>query len=135
MITREEEFENKFSVQMIGEHEKLSGFEKIFVNDELMKFVDGFKNTFSEGILVADIHFKKGSHNEGKYRRIPLAYVKIRFSTDKGMFVAHKENWGVCATLNETLDCLNIQIRDALNRRFGKEKVHTIVSERKMAEI
>jgi hypothetical protein len=124
----------KFSIKFIGEHKHITEFEKIHINEVLSRFADNFNESFMEGLLIFDIKYKQGNHNKGKYRGQPLVYLKARLLTDKGMFLANKENWGVKSALHDTLIILTKQIRESLRMKNEKERAQFFISERKMVK-
>jgi hypothetical protein len=134
MLDKKQDLSENFSVKVTGEHKLMSESEKMQINGLLAGFLDKFDETFGSGVLFLDIKYKKGHFHQGTFRGHPLAYVHIRFSTDKGVFMANKENWGVKSALHDSLIVLTNQIRTKMHRMTGKEMAHHLISERKFAE-
>lgn len=117
----------RYSIQVIGDCKDMSEFDKSILNKKLIKFVEGYKDKFSQRLLTIDIKHKKGNHNSGKYRGIPLYYTRLRFSTDKGIFIAKKENWGIHQSLNSALNIIKQKIYNTTKKNYKKEKIHEII--------
>ena len=119
---RREVFE-KFSIRVIGEHNRCNEFERDILNKKIYEFMEDYTNYFDEGEFVLDIKYQKGNHNQGRYRNVTLVNTKIRISTDKGQFIASKENWGVISALNDTLGVLAHVMRDKLKNQNNHVKI------------
>lgn len=122
MKKNQELVSDKFTVRVIGDHQKVSSFDKAKLNENISRFLSDFDKHFLEGEMVIDIRLKKGVHNEGRYRKLPLVYANVRFSTDKGLYIAKKENWGVCASVHDALLLIKNQITKAIKRTHERER-------------
>ncbi|MBR9690856.1 hypothetical protein GOV08_04185 [Candidatus Woesearchaeota archaeon] len=117
------DFLSKYSIRVIGDYDKLNSFEKYYLNDRLYGFLEQSADRCSEGVLTADIRLKKGVHNRGVYRGVPLVYIKLRISSDRCKFAVSKENWGLQAALHDSLSLMTKKIRNAGKQQNNKRTV------------
>ncbi len=92
-------------VQIITKGVVLDDFDMKKLLDDLNKFMEQFKEPFGKSHLF--VYIKK---LKTYYRRVPLIYVRMRLTSDLGVFFVTDESWGVEFAIHATLKKLERQV-------------------------
>ncbi|MCD6493018.1 MAG: CBS domain-containing protein [Archaeoglobaceae archaeon] len=92
-------------VQIITKGVVLDDLDVERLLDDLNKFMEQFKESFGKSHLF--VYIKK---LKMYYRRVPLIYVRMRLTSDLGVFFVTGESWGVEFTIHATLKKLERQV-------------------------
>jgi len=92
-------------VQIITKGVALDDFDMERLLDDLNKFMEQFKECLGKSHLF--VYVKK---LKMYYRRIPLIYVRMRLTSDYGVFFVTGETWGVEFAIHATLKKLERQV-------------------------
>ena len=95
----------RFGTQVIVRNLILNDFEKKRINEDLENFTRKLEHYFEEAILFVYVKRRKES-----YKGLPLVYVRLRLTSDKGVFFAAGEAWGAEYALHATLKKLEREI-------------------------
>ena len=95
----------EYEVQIITKGVVLDDSEMENLLDELNKFLRKFKGSLGKEHLF--VYVKK---LKLYYRRIPLIYVRMRLTSDHGVFFVTGESWGVEFAVHATLNKLERQV-------------------------
>lgn len=114
----------EYSFQLITKDIELDDFEKQEIIKDLEKFMNKFKDFLKESVLFVTIK----RHKEN-FRGLPLIHVRLRLSSERGVFFVTGESWGVEFALNATLKKLErevlqqkeILIDKRMERKFYEE--------------
>jgi len=80
----------QYDIQVIIKNITLDEFEKARINDDLTRFMEKFKEFFSDAILF--VYIRK--FRQEYYRGLPWVYVRLKLTSDRGTFFATGEGWG-----------------------------------------
>jgi len=108
----------QYDIQVIIKNITLDEFEKARINDDLTRFMEKFKEFFSDAILF--VYIRK--FRQEYYRGLPWVYVRLKLASDKGTFFATGEGWGAEYAVHAALR--------RLEREVLKEK--ELLTDRKM---
>ena len=95
----------EYNVQIITKGVALDDFDMERLLDDLNKFMEQFKECLGKSHLF--VYVKK---LKMYYRRIPLIYVRMRLTSDYGVFFVTGETWGVEFAIHATLKKLERQV-------------------------
>jgi len=95
----------EYEVQIITKGVVLDDSEMENLLDELNKFLRKFRDSLGKEHLF--VYVKK---LKLYYRRIPLIYVRMRLTSDHGVFFVTGESWGVEFAVHATLNKLERQV-------------------------
>ncbi|HIP62579.1 MAG TPA: CBS domain-containing protein [Archaeoglobus profundus] len=108
----------QYDIQVIIKNITLDEFEKARINDDLTRFMEKFKEFFSDAILF--VYIRK--FRQEYYRGLPWVYVRLKLASDRGTFFATGEGWGAEYAVHAALR--------RLEREVLKEK--ELLTDRKM---
>ncbi|MFP3909654.1 MAG: CBS domain-containing protein [Archaeoglobaceae archaeon] len=114
----------RYDIQLITKDVDLDNFEKQNVLDDVEKFLNKFLDFLGETIIF--VYIKR--HKE-KFRGLPLIHVRLRLTSEQGVFFTTGESWGVEFAVNATLKKLErevLQEKEIINdkrmeKRFYEE--------------
>lgn len=95
----------KYDIQLITKELDMDEFEKQNVLDDVEKSLHKFLNFLGETVIF--VYIKK--HKE-KFRGLPLIHVRLRLTSEQGVFFATGESWGVEFAVNATLKKLEREV-------------------------
>ncbi|MFO7966682.1 MAG: CBS domain-containing protein [Archaeoglobaceae archaeon] len=95
----------RYDVQLITKEVDTDEFDKQNVLDDIEKFLNKFLDFLGETVIF--VYIKK--HKE-KFRGLPLIHVRLRLTSEKGVFFATGESWGVEFAVNATLKKLEREV-------------------------
>ncbi len=121
----------KYTYQVVLKDVELDEFEMDRINKDLENFLNRFKEYFGEAILF--VYMKR--HKEF-YRGLPLIYVRLKLTSDKGNFFVRGEGWGAEYALHSALRRLeravlehkDLQTDKKMIRRFYEDVFSDFVS-------
>ena len=108
----------RFGYQVVLKDVTLDEFEMDRINKDLENFLDKFKEYFGDAILF--VYMKK--HKE-YYRGLPLIYVRLKLTSDKGVFFATGEGWGAEYALHTALRKLERSILEHKDLQMDKKMI------------
>ncbi len=108
----------RYTYQVVLKDVELDEFEMDRINKDLENFLDRFKEYFGEAILF--VYMKR--HKEF-YRGLPLIYVRLKLTSDKGVFVATGEGWGAEYALHAGLRRLERTILEHKDLQMDKKMI------------
>ena len=114
----------KFGIQVILRDLVLSKSEVERINKDLNEFMKKFEGYFRDAILF--VYIKR--HKES-YRNMPLVYIRLRLSSDKGTFFATGEGWGAEYALHVTLKKLEREILEEKDLLIDKKMIKRFYEE------
>lgn len=117
LVAMAKQKDQKIFFSATGELDKLDSFDKARINKDLENFAERYKDWFSEGHFF--VYFKE--HKE-KTRQQKYFYCKLRFSTDRGMYISSDHDFGAEQALHRALEHLERQIINSKNKILGKRK-------------
>ncbi len=114
----------KFDIQAMFRDVVLDDFEKKRINEDLRKFMEKFREYFGDAVLF--VYFKR---YKGLYKGFPLINVRIKLTSDKGVFTVVSEGWGAEFALHSALKKLERRVLESKDiirnrralRRFYEE--------------
>ena len=95
----------EYSFQLITKDIELDDFEKQDIVKDLERFMNKFRDFLKESVLFVTIK----RHKEN-FRGLPLIHVRLRLSSERGVFFVTGESWGVEFALNATLKKLEREV-------------------------
>ncbi len=95
----------KYDIQLITKEVDMDEFDKQNVLDDVEKFLNKFLNFLGETVIF--VYIKR--HKE-KFRGLPLIHVRLRLTSEQGVFFATGESWGVEFAVNATLKKLEREV-------------------------
>lgn len=108
----------KYTYQVVLKDVELDEFEMDRINKDLENFLDRFKEYFGEAILF--VYMKR--HKEF-YRGLPLIYVRLKLTSDKGNFFATGEGWGAEYALHAALRRLERSILEHKDLQMDRKMI------------
>ncbi len=108
----------RFTYQVILKDVELDEFEMERINRDLENFFERFKEFFEEAILF--VYMKR--HKEF-YRGLPLIYVRLKLTSDKGNFFATGEGWGAEYALHSALRKLERSVLEHKDLQMDKKMI------------
>ena len=108
----------RFTYQVILKDVELDEFEMERINRDLENFFERFKEFFEEAILF--VYMKR--HKEF-YRGLPLIYVRLKLTSDKGNFFATGEGWGAEYALHTALRKLERSVLEHKDLQMDKKMI------------
>ncbi len=108
----------KYTYQVVLKDVELDEFEMDRINRDLENFLNRFKEYFEEAILL--VYMKR--HKEF-YRGLPLIYVRLKLTSDKGNFFATGEGWGAEYALHSALRRLERSILEHKDLQMDKKMI------------
>jgi CBS domain-containing protein len=96
---------SEITVQIMTKDVELDEFDRVRIVNDLEKFVNKFKDFLGQSVLFAYIKRHKET-----FRGLPLIYVRLRLSSEKGVFFVTGESWGVEFAVNATLKKLEREV-------------------------
>ena len=110
----------EYDVQIITKDITLDDFERDEILKDLEKFMRKFKEFLGESVLF--VYIKR--HKES-FRGLPLIHVRIKLTSEKGVFFVTGESWGVEFALHATLKKLEREVLKEkellLDKRMAKK--------------
>ncbi len=111
-----------YDVQIVTRDVELDDFEKKAISDDLEKFMKKFKDFFGDSLI--SVYIKRHREN---FRGLPLIFVRLKLTTDKGTFFVSGESWGVEFAVHATLKKLEREVlkeKELILDRRMQQKVY-----------
>ena len=108
----------RYTSQVVLKDVTLDKFEMERINRDLYNFLEKFKDYFGEAILF--VYMKR--HKE-YYRGLPLIYVRLKLTSDKGVFFATGEGWGAEYSLHSALKKLERSIMEHKDLQMDRKMI------------
>lgn len=108
----------KYTYQVVLKDVELDEFEMDRINKDLENFLNRFKEYFGEAILF--VYMKR--HKEF-YRGLPLIYVRLKLTSDKGNFFVRGEGWGAEYALHSALRRLERAVLEHKDLKIDKKMI------------
>ncbi|HDD36003.1 MAG TPA: CBS domain-containing protein, partial [Archaeoglobus veneficus] len=114
----------EYGVQIITKDLILDDFERDEVLNDLEKFMRKFKEFLGESVLF--VYIKK--HKES-FRGLPLIHVRIKLTSERGVFFVTGESWGVEFAVHATLKKLEREVLKEKELLLDKRMVQKFYEE------
>lgn len=114
----------EYGVQIITKDLILDDFERDEVLNDLEKFMRKFKEFLGESVLF--VYIKK--HKES-FRGLPLIHVRIKLTSERGVFFVTGESWGVEFAVHATLKKLEREVLKEKELLLDKKMVQKFYEE------
>lgn len=92
-------------VEIIVRGTEIDEFDQMALQDDIQKFMRKFTNFIGDAVMF--VYIKQ--HKE-RFRALPLIHVRIKLASDRGIFFATGEGWGVEFAVHATLKKLEREI-------------------------